>query len=183
MLRLSETMKREITICSSLGFTQLEMAMLLNISRSNWALYETGKRGLPLSARLLLAEMLSHQHANQKAINSKKQPTSIQVKRQQSKLGQMLIKNEYQHALLLRKKAAIEKKQQLQSRRSELVGFLQRRHSDTEKTASALHKNVIDYAAQTSDTDYLTVLMEYELQLELLQHEKKWIESKLLELE
>lgn len=41
-----------------LGMTYNDMAMLLQINRSQWAMYITGKRDLPVVAKLKLAEML-----------------------------------------------------------------------------------------------------------------------------
>lgn len=41
-----------------LGMTYNDMAMLLQINRSQWAMYVTGKRDLPVVAKLKLAEML-----------------------------------------------------------------------------------------------------------------------------
>ncbi|WP_293894991.1 helix-turn-helix transcriptional regulator [Flavobacterium sp.] len=50
--------KTTITITSLLGLTHKQMALLLQVSRSQWSMYESGKRHLPLKARQLLAEMI-----------------------------------------------------------------------------------------------------------------------------
>lgn len=50
-------MKNTTTLTSLLGLTQKQMALLLQVSRAQWSMYESGKRSLPLEARQLLAEM------------------------------------------------------------------------------------------------------------------------------
>jgi transcriptional regulator with XRE-family HTH domain len=49
----------KIKIRELLGMKQEEIALLLEITRSQWAMYETGKRDLPTAAKLKLAEMLA----------------------------------------------------------------------------------------------------------------------------
>lgn len=51
-------MKKTTTISSLLGLTQKQMALLLQVHPTQWSMYESGKRGLPLAARQLLAEMI-----------------------------------------------------------------------------------------------------------------------------
>ncbi|HSD13508.1 MAG TPA: hypothetical protein VLB74_02550 [Flavobacterium sp.] len=52
-------MKDATTIKSLLGLSQEEMAMLLGITRVQWALYDSGKRDIPLSAKQRLADAVS----------------------------------------------------------------------------------------------------------------------------
>ncbi|WP_162126643.1 hypothetical protein [Flavobacterium phycosphaerae] len=51
-------MKDTTTLTSLLGLTQKQMALLLQVNRSQWSMYESGQRGLPLESRQLLAEMI-----------------------------------------------------------------------------------------------------------------------------
>ncbi|BFM45367.1 hypothetical protein CFS9_40080 [Flavobacterium sp. CFS9] len=52
-------MKKEKQIVELLGIKQEDMAMLLQVTRSNWAMYLSGKRDLPVAAKLKLSEMLA----------------------------------------------------------------------------------------------------------------------------
>lgn len=52
-------MEKEENIGALVGIPQEEMAMLLEVKRVQWALFLTGKRGLPPTALLKLSEMLT----------------------------------------------------------------------------------------------------------------------------
>lgn len=53
-------MKNNITHSSLLSFTQAQMAMLLQVNPTQWSMYESRKRKLPLKAKQVLAEMLGY---------------------------------------------------------------------------------------------------------------------------
>jgi len=57
-------MKKTQTIKAILGLTQEEIAILLGLSRSQWSMFELGKRDLPVQAMQELASMLAHQQTN-----------------------------------------------------------------------------------------------------------------------
>lgn len=65
-------MKDRRDLRMSLGMTQLDMAMLLGISRAQWSMYESGRRRLPPAALPVLAVITrqinesAEQDANQK---------------------------------------------------------------------------------------------------------------------
>lgn len=52
-------MEQDKKISALLGMKQEDMAMLLRVNKSQWAMYEIGKRELPLAAQLQLAAMLT----------------------------------------------------------------------------------------------------------------------------
>lgn len=60
------------TIASFLGITQRQMALLLQVPRSQWSMYEIGKRNLPLKTKELLAEMLAFLRVEEKNFNVQK---------------------------------------------------------------------------------------------------------------
>lgn len=64
------SMKNKQTISKQLGISQITIAELLMISRVQYALYETGKRDLPVTSKLQLAKMLSF---NQEAISNEQE--------------------------------------------------------------------------------------------------------------
>ena len=52
-------MENDKKIRTLLGMKQEDMDMLLRVNRSQWVMYEIGKRDLPLVAQLKLTEMLA----------------------------------------------------------------------------------------------------------------------------
>jgi len=64
-------MDKEKKISALLGMRQEDMAMLLRVSKSQWGMYEIGKRDLPIEAQLKLAEMLAFvKQPHEEAVNS-----------------------------------------------------------------------------------------------------------------
>lgn len=57
-------MKDKDTFKKLLGITQEEIAMILDTTRSQWSMYEIGKRNLPLSAALEFTKMLKYIQEN-----------------------------------------------------------------------------------------------------------------------
>lgn len=92
-------------IANWLGFTQEELAMLLQVHRSQLAMYSTGKRNLPIKAMEKLTQLLVYRD---KISNSKEPLISYEV--EVSVLTQLLKENKRQQLLLLKKKSAFEKK-------------------------------------------------------------------------
>lgn len=52
-------MEKDTNIKSLLGLSQEEIGMLLGITRMQWAQFTTGRRDIPVAAKLKLAEVLS----------------------------------------------------------------------------------------------------------------------------
>lgn len=57
-------MKKGESICKQLGIRQEELAMLLKISKGQLAMFEIGKRDIPLTAKKQLTEMLMNIQKN-----------------------------------------------------------------------------------------------------------------------
>lgn len=57
--KVKRPMEKDKKIRELLGLRQEDMALLLRVTRSQWAMYEIGKRDLPLVAQLKLAEILA----------------------------------------------------------------------------------------------------------------------------
>ena len=62
-------MKKDNAIRDLLGVSQEDLALLLNVTRSQLAMYELGKRDLPVAVKVKLATMLKllQESAYQKA--------------------------------------------------------------------------------------------------------------------
>lgn len=57
--KVKRPVEKDKKIRELLGLRQEDMALLLRVTRSQWAMYETGKRDLPLVAQLKLGELLA----------------------------------------------------------------------------------------------------------------------------
>ncbi|WP_298221293.1 helix-turn-helix transcriptional regulator [Flavobacterium sp.] len=170
-------MKKEASIRTLLSLTQENAAMLLGVSRSQWSMYEIGQRDLPLAAKQLLAEMLTH---IQKPSATAKPATDKQQRaKQHQQLERLLRENEYQQLVLARKTATIQKKQDAQARLSILADFLNKREAKGEATGAMHHQSILRKAQQTLADDHANILMQYELKKEVLEFEQKVIEYKM----
>ncbi len=170
-------MKKDATIRTSLGLSQKEISMLIGITRSQWSMYEIGKRDLPLPAKQLLIEMLTHAQSP----NAISKPThdKQQSDRQRQQLERLLRENEYQRLLLARKMATTQKKQESQLGLLSVVGFLKNLETNNAAAVKIYQADLSRKANQTLAVDYATILMQQELKKEVLEFEKKCIEAKL----
>ncbi len=106
-------MKTHQTICELLGLKQQEIAMLLGVHRTQWSMFELGKRSLPKEALMQLHEILS---LNQSAdtMLSKETPANQQTANfSKEELETLLKENEYQ--LLATERKLNNRHQKLQS--------------------------------------------------------------------
>ena len=101
-------MKKKETIRQELGITQEAMAALLNIRRSQLAMYEIGKRDLSTTARVLLAEMQLFLQSLETQSEMKSKTT---LENKQQLLAKFLLENQYKKEKVARKIEEIEKKQ------------------------------------------------------------------------
>ncbi|MFM9989728.1 helix-turn-helix domain-containing protein [Flavobacterium sp.] len=83
-------MKDTTTIKNLIGLSQEEMSMLLGITESQWSMYKSGKRDIPLAAKQQLAALLSN---TQKAKSVS--PESIKMAEKEKKSEKEWLKREY----------------------------------------------------------------------------------------
>lgn len=169
-------MKKETTISALLGLSQQEVAMLLGVNRSQWSMFESGQRDLPLHAKQLLGEMLTHM----KSFDASK-GTKASQKLTYDQLERQLRENEYQQLLLSRKIAAITKKQEAQARLSHLSEFLSA-HTSYKNASPQLHQVIVAKAASKRETEFSVALSALQQQLDTLVLAKELLDSKMANL-
>ena len=157
---------------TSLGLTQLEIAMLLGVSRGRWSMFELGKRDLPLSATILMGDMLTHLQAAQ--IEVKPTLKEQQILREQ--LMRELSETEFQQLKLSRMITVIKKKQEAQNRLSGMLDYLDARNTTQSKSKIATPRAIV---AKTMSANHAAPLLELELKQELLEFKKTLLESKI----
>lgn len=170
-------MKKNETICSLLGISQMEMAMLLKITRSQWSMYESGKRDLPLAAKVLLAEMLAHvQSAKATAL---KNPSQLGQQETKEKLQASLKENQHQQTAMEKKVAALEKKQTAFASAQHSIDYLEN-HTDKKQTHMKDMSKVIQYRANKDrQLNGVPMLVTYQIKQKVLQYEEELLKAAL----
>ena len=169
-------MKREHPLRTLLGLKQEDMAMALGISRARWSMFEIGKRDLPLSAQLVLNQMLlALQNQNKNSQHKQEQDTKVQ-----QQLERMLCDVEYKLQYVGRQVAVLNSKQQLQEQSTECWSSLKNDQSGKHACLEHLAPPVRLYGWTRKPLTTEWVVQQH--RLELLQFEKQLLESKIKKL-
>lgn len=161
-------MKSKTSYTALLGVTQLELAMLLGVSRPLVALFESGKKSLPATAMMLLAQMLEKVQTAEKATQVATQDQS--EAKTQLHLDKLLADNAFKQLLVARKIEALQKKIAAGWRRAQLIDFLDAQRLDgQDKRGLLTQKNQkpakVGNATQLADLQMQQELLAYEAQL------------------
>jgi transcriptional regulator with XRE-family HTH domain len=157
-------MKHDKTIKNLLGLSQEEISMILGISRIQWAMYETGRRDIPLASKQQLSALLAN---TQKAKSVS--PESIKRAEKEKKNEKEWLNREYkvldhkQH-YLERKIIAIENIRVACFAALEVVQYLESQ-SENEFTIS-LVKSIKTRATNTLNKHSSSRLLELKLKKE-----------------
>jgi transcriptional regulator with XRE-family HTH domain len=112
-------MKKD-SLRSQLSLTQQQMATLLGVNRSQYSMYESGKRDLPLRAIHTHTALVAHlQRPADAKVETKKEEKQFVLEH----LQRLQRETEYKLAKLERKLVAIAKKQQAQATADLLARF------------------------------------------------------------
>lgn len=169
-------MKKEVTTCELLGLSQLEISLLLKINRSQWSMYESGKRNLPLQAMQQLNAMLQYV-VNENNKQTKKPLLSTQQQDKKKAILKALIQeNEYQQQLTARKIEKIKKSRTFVAARFQLLDFLNNQTHLKEENPDLL-KSMEAKARNKAGKYDESLLMAYEIKQTLLQEEEKRLKS------
>lgn len=169
-------MKKENNLRKLLGITQIEMAMLLQVTRSQWSMFEIGQRDLPLAAKQLFTELLQYLQTTEAQA---KAPTAHTQMALQKELETQLRENEYQRLLMAQKTAYYEKKYHQELRAWQLSAFLKNRKR-TQKWAQTPHLALMTQKSVSLPApENLILWQQHQHKQELLELEKLLLESQL----
>lgn len=163
-------MKKDITICKLLGIKQDDLAMLLNVSKGQLAMYETGKRDLPVTAKLQLATILQYMQEDSDKQDSMATILKAQMVHQKKVLEQMLQTNKYKQLLLEKKRLLVEKKYHSNLSAIKLMQFLKKEDAKNE-----LIKVIESKATADLEKNGLAVLTRFHIEKEVLLAEEKML--------
>ena len=152
------------------------MAMLLNITRAQWSMYESGKRSLPSIKILLLAEMMAHVQSKETA-KAAKTIIDLQQNENRELFEKMLRENEFQQMILQKKIEAATRKNALALRLSHLSDF--GHNGKIMGVSDSKLEYLRSRASGATTVDSNTLLAELEIKLEVLQFECGLLKAKL----
>jgi transcriptional regulator with XRE-family HTH domain len=162
-----------------LGLTQDQIAILLNVSRSHWAMYERGERDLPTSAFLVLGDIMAYAQtvAAKSAPKTEQQPE--QAAALHVSLQKMLKENQYQREHLARKLALLERKQEAQGKALQLAAYLKAKNPNAKERETQLLNRINAKATKGVTHKMLLQIIKWQIKLEMLQVEKRLLEERI----
>ncbi|AWM12537.1 hypothetical protein DI487_00725 [Flavobacterium sediminis] len=157
-------MKDRSSLSGTLGLSQHEIALLLGISRSQWSMFVSGKRNLPLTAKKkLMAILIYLQQLKEKDIfNTKKLLQTDQRKNGELVLQRKLERLRYEQLLLEKKIAVSEQKRAKNLAALHVIRFLEMQKKDP----ASLLKNIRDKVERNLATENIRRLDRLRLRLE-----------------
>lgn len=169
-------MKTNNSLRSLLGITQQDMSLLLQVNRSQWSMFELGKRDLPLPAKKLLAELLTH---IQLAPTSHKEHSNWVNDALKKELEHKLSENQFHQLCIAKKITAAEKKHKTQLRTWQLKEFIEtQKQKNNSNTAQGL-KSMALKTETAQPTQSLILLKRLEFKQERLASEQLLLEQQL----
>ena len=133
-------MKKTTTISSLLGLTQNQMAILLQVHTSQWSMYESGKRNIPLKAKQVLAAILGFLKFEGKS-HKVQQHIMEQEELKKKRLEKLLKKNEFEYFMISKKIASSERRY---NKNIQVIGL-------------ADYHNTFTYTKETLDNELLQI--------------------------
>jgi len=168
-------MKKHDNLRDLLGITQEDLAALLKISRTQLSMYEIGKRELPSTAIIQLADMLRYLQEDA----SKSADTTSLLKEQaiqkENTLEELKKENQYKQLVLKRKLNALEKKYKANFSAFQLTKYLEKHDTENGKLESHLLKTIERKALAELNKNGLAMITKYKIEKEVLQAEEKII--------
>ena len=167
-------MQKGKTISKLLGLKQVELAMLLKVSKGQLAMYETFKRNLPISALLPLAEMLRFMKEESLKSGSS-EVMQFQAAQKKKVLAQLLKESQYKQKLLERKLEIAVNKYQTNKTAMELMRYIDNEATKKEDSLNDLVKVIERRAATELEHNSWGVVAKFQIQKKVLLMEEKML--------
>lgn len=118
-------MEKDKKIRELLGLRQEDMALLLRVTRTQWSMYEIGKRDLPLVAQIKLAELLAFVQEPKNATVDNFVDTKSEGAKTKKVFENLKLINKHRQVLTEHKLKAIEKKYEAAVTALQFIHFLE----------------------------------------------------------
>ena len=168
-------MRKRENIRDAFGISQEELAIVLKITRSQLAMFETGKRELPSTAIIQLADMLRYLQEDA----SKSADTTSLLKAQEIQKGkaleEMRKENHFKQLVLEKKLNALEKKYKANLSAFQLMKYMEKQDTKNGKLESHLLKTIERKALAELNKNGLVMITKYKIEKEVLEAEEKII--------
>ena len=127
-------------IKNRLGCTQEEMALLLEIPRSQWSMYESGKRNLPLQAKQKLTALLTATTSNKTSSKKVQKIVATQNKAAIQELQKTIKETQYLLELTEQKIKIAEKMRHQSFAALQLISLIEKmpQFTDTKSVCAAI---------------------------------------------
>ena len=174
-------MEKDKKIREYLGMKQEDMAMLLQVTRTQWSMYEIGERDLPLAAKNQLASMLAFIHQTETDSTENFPHLELQQAKIKKVYENQKLVNAHRQMIVARKLELVTKKYEDAMTGLKFIRFLElheaplyQKHHDLltvlqHRAEAAVHRNALHIQAK------------YQLKLQVLQQEEVLV-KKVLEL-
>ena len=168
-------MKNKNNIRALTGMSQENLALLLQVSRSQIAMFESGKRNLPIQAMEKLALLLT---LSQKESNTTETKKATRTQEQEF-LQNCIVKNNHQQLLVARKITSFIKKQE----RIAVLEKMSRLIMQEEKNLKNYDLSLLKYCTTKNQTqpNCNTLLIALQLKKKVLEYEEQLIKEQLKE--
>ena len=167
-------MQKTQTVSKLLGLKQEELAMLLKVSKGQLAMYETGKRELPVSALLSLVPMF--QFLKEERLKScSAEILKSQAEQQKKVLEHLLRENKYFQTEVSKKLEMAERKYQENLLAIQLMRFLEDEANKKGDSPNGLVKLIEARAATELKKNNWEVVAKLQIQKEVLLAEEKML--------
>ncbi|NMH28852.1 helix-turn-helix domain-containing protein [Flavobacterium silvaticum] len=170
-------MKQKSSVHKQLGIKQEVLAMLLGVSRPRLAMFESGRRNLPIEKLQVISDMTMHLEQNKRK-SAMPDFVSYRSNQEADYFLKVLKENEFRQIKTARRIRVLLKDQQCDTTRSELAWFLKNRATTDEPV------NPMVFSIDTSDSKWkrpmhFEELMQLRHTLKVLELERSMLKESL----
>lgn len=163
------------SISALLGFKQEELALILQVSRSQLSLYELGKRSLPLHAMEKLALLVSQ--LQNPAVENEQNKNTTEVDKKV--VQQLILKNAHQQLIIEKKITALLKKQNANLVSHKIITNIMEKGKEWNKKEIASLKLIATNREKKIKENTSKTVFQLEIKKEVLKFEEKLLKEKL----
>jgi hypothetical protein len=176
-----EVMKKERFISAVLGISQKDVAMLLQVNRSQLSLHELGKRDLPVSAKVLLTDLLDEAQQLKSAKETRLPQLVQQQQRKEALILRLLKENTRQLLSLSRKLEKMEQMHDTQLKALLWISNLTAKTENKDPLRANVLKSITNKALRKLDRCGLPELTHLKIRIAVLQEEARLLNEALTE--